>query len=307
MGFNLQVIRRMSKFLSGGGPYATPADARAIVSDIKIQGHRAPAIVGRVSGLNDAVKRIGDVSIMAVDRSEWTAGSAKSIASIFDDELPASAIGLGAVLSLIAPRILGQYDPFDRSLMVVAPNIAHFRSTYNLDRRDLCLWVSVHELTHAVQFEQAPWLRDYIGAAVKELIDNTDASHDDELKVRLQTVMSVLEGHAEYVMNNVPVALMPSRKRIIRAMAQRRSSGNLIVKKLADFTGMSAKGLQYARGADFTSAVVNKAGQNLYNRIWETAANLPSEEELLHPHLWINRMQTEDQSRNDLNCGEGEC
>ena len=38
------------------------------------------------------------------------------------------------------------------------------------------LWVTIHEITHAVQFTGAPWLRAHLGGMIKELIDGLQVS-----------------------------------------------------------------------------------------------------------------------------------
>src|SRR5207302_8697213 len=56
-------------------------------------------------------------------------------------------------------------------LLLLAPNLAQAARNLGVDRDELVLWVSIHEITHAVQFSGAPWLRDYLGGILKELID----------------------------------------------------------------------------------------------------------------------------------------
>ncbi len=84
---------------------------------------------------------------------------------------------VGALAGMLSQRVLGQYDLalLDSSvsprLLLLAPNLAQAARTLGVDRDELVLWVSIHEITHAVQFSGAPWLRDYLGGMLKELID----------------------------------------------------------------------------------------------------------------------------------------
>jgi uncharacterized protein (DUF2342 family) len=84
---------------------------------------------------------------------------------------------VGALTGVLSQRVLGQYDLalLDASvkprLLLLAPNLAQAARTLGVDRDELVLWVSIHEITHAVQFSGAPWLRDYLGGMLKELID----------------------------------------------------------------------------------------------------------------------------------------
>jgi coenzyme F420 biosynthesis associated uncharacterized protein len=84
---------------------------------------------------------------------------------------------VGALTGMLSQRVLGQYDLalLDASvkprLLLLAPNLAQAARALGVDRDELVLWVSIHEITHAVQFSGAPWLREYLGELLKELID----------------------------------------------------------------------------------------------------------------------------------------
>jgi coenzyme F420 biosynthesis associated uncharacterized protein len=84
---------------------------------------------------------------------------------------------VGALTGVLSQRVLGQYDLalLDASvpprLLLLAPNLAGAARNLGVDRDQLVLWVSIHEITHAVQFSGAPWLRDHLGGMLRELID----------------------------------------------------------------------------------------------------------------------------------------
>jgi uncharacterized protein (DUF2342 family) len=101
-------------------------------------------------------------------------------------------VQVGALTGMLSQRVLGQYDLalLDASvsprLLLLAPNLAQAARTLGVDRDELVLWVSIHEITHAVQFAGAPWLRDYLGGMLRELIEGLQvtisggSSKDDE-------------------------------------------------------------------------------------------------------------------------------
>ena len=84
---------------------------------------------------------------------------------------------VGAMTGMLSQRVLGQYDLalLDASapprLLLLAPNLALTARNLAVDRDELVLWVTIHEITHAVQFSGAPWLRDHLGGMLRELID----------------------------------------------------------------------------------------------------------------------------------------
>jgi coenzyme F420 biosynthesis associated uncharacterized protein len=97
---------------------------------------------------------------------------------------------VGALTGMLSQRVLGQYDLalLDASvqprLLLLAPNLAQAARTLGVDRDELVLWVTIHEITHAVQFSGAPWLREYLGGIVKELVEGLQVSvaSDDSQK-----------------------------------------------------------------------------------------------------------------------------
>ncbi len=84
---------------------------------------------------------------------------------------------VGALTGVLSQRVLGQYDlalldaEVQPRLLLVAPNLAQAARNLGVDRDELVEWVTIHEITHAVQFGGAPWLRDHLGGMLRELID----------------------------------------------------------------------------------------------------------------------------------------
>jgi coenzyme F420 biosynthesis associated uncharacterized protein len=89
---------------------------------------------------------------------------------------------VGALTGMLSQRVLGQYDlalldaTVTPRLLLVAPNLAQAARNLSVDRDELVLWVTIHEITHAVQFSGAPWLREHIGGMLRELIDGLQMS-----------------------------------------------------------------------------------------------------------------------------------
>ncbi len=89
---------------------------------------------------------------------------------------------VGALTGMLSQRVLGQYDlalldaTVTPRLLLLAPNLSQAARNLSLDRDELVLWVTIHEITHAVQFAGAPWLRDHIGGMLRELIDGLQMS-----------------------------------------------------------------------------------------------------------------------------------
>lgn len=93
---------------------------------------------------------------------------------------------LGALAGLLSQRVLGQYDislledATPPRLLLLAPNLVAAARNLSVDREQLSTWVAIHEITHAVQFSGAPWLRGHLGAMLRELIDTLQPSSDED-------------------------------------------------------------------------------------------------------------------------------
>jgi coenzyme F420 biosynthesis associated uncharacterized protein len=156
----------------------------------------AREFAGRVSAYSDLQVRGELPALELVDRPGWIAANLKSMQPMLAPLTEPMDIGkgplagplrsvsglvlgaqVGALTGVLSQRVLGQYDLalLDSSvrprLLLLAPNLAAAARTLGVDRDELVLWVSIHEITHAVQFSGAPWLRDYLGGMLKELID----------------------------------------------------------------------------------------------------------------------------------------
>lgn len=122
------------------------------------------------------------------------------------------------------------------------------------------------------------------------------ALQDDEDRARLShltAVMSLLEGHANVVMDAVDAEVVETVKTIRRrfnARGDRRSPLERFVRRLI---GMDAKMRQYADGQRFVDAAVAELGMDGFNVVWDDPALLPTEAEIHAPDLWVGRMRRE--------------
>jgi uncharacterized protein (DUF2342 family) len=79
---------------------------------------------------------------------------------------------VGALTGVLSQRVLGQYDlalldaEVQPRLLLLAPNLAQAARNLGVDRDELVLWVTIHEITHAV------------GGMLRELIDGLQVKLD---------------------------------------------------------------------------------------------------------------------------------
>jgi coenzyme F420 biosynthesis associated uncharacterized protein len=230
---------------------------------------------------------------------------------------------VGGLLGFLAGKVLGQFDPFRPPagrLLLVTPNIVHVERELGVDPHDFRLWVCLHEETHRVQFTAVPWLGDHLleqmhaladslepsgllddglrsiiesvkgGARGGNLLEAVSTPEQKEIIDRVTGVMSLLEGHADVVMDGVGPQVIPSVKEIRKRFNKRRRGVGVVDRTLRRVLGLDAKMAQYRDGAKFVRAVVDKAGMAEFNAIFERPENLPSKAEIGDPAAWIARV-----------------
>lgn len=108
---------------------------------------------------------------------------------------------------------------------------------------------------------------------------------------RLLVLGTLLEGHADHVMDAVGPAVVPSVTTIRRRFDDRRQRGQSPLQRLVRaLLGIDAKISQYTRGKAFVDHVVGEVGMDRFNRIWSDAETLPLPAEIEDPQRWIERV-----------------
>ena len=220
------------------------------------------------------------------------------------------------------------YDPADSAeagrLLLVAPNIVHAEREIDADPTDFRLWVCLHEETHRVQFTAVPWMRDHLrseldtivgsmevdpgrvaqmlGDAVRRagdvargksdmgLLDLFATPEQREVVDRVTGVMSLLEGHADVVMDGVGPEVIPSVAEIRAKFNRRRKGAGSLDRLVRRLLGLDAKMAQYRNGSRFVRSVVDEVGMEGFNKVWVEPANLPSKDEIGDPASWVRRV-----------------
>ena len=193
-----------------------------------------------------------------------------------------------------------------------------------VDPHDFRLWVCLHEVTHKAQFTAVPWLRDHLQSEIAGYLDATELDATALLKRlfgalgsvadavrgegsvslvevvqtpeqraildRVTAVMTLLEGHAEYVMDAVGPQVVPSVAAIRKVFDERRKAQSPLDRAIRQLLGLDAKMRQYAEGHAFVRAVVEQVGMERFNEIWISPGTLPTKADIGDPDAWIERV-----------------
>jgi coenzyme F420 biosynthesis associated uncharacterized protein len=253
---------------------------------------------------------------------------------------PAVEIGFGVILSTevgvvlgyLAQRVLGQYELVlldeaveDRPprLLFVLPNLGQAVQSFGAEEKEFMTWVTLHEVTHAVQFAGVPWLHRHMAGLIRELLKTAEVRLEAPRKLRLpsgdeikrvlnglrqgdlisivtshaeretldrvQAVMAVIEGHAEHVMDAVAPDLLPSLPKLREAIDQRRRSQTGLSRLMARLLGLDMKLRQYEQGKYFCDAVVRERGVAALHHVFSSPEALPTLAEIRDPQAWLAR------------------
>ncbi len=336
------IAERIATFVAGAG------EGRVSTADLAALAAESEARVTAYTGLHPARALPPPEGI---SRRDWVASNIDAMRLLLDPVLeranrglgplrPAVQIGMGFVLSTevgvvlgyLAQRVLGQYELVlldeaapDRPprLLFVLPNLAQAVQSFGAEEKEFLTWVTLHEVTHAVQFAAVPWLHSHVAGLVRELLKSAELRIDAARKPhmpsgqeirrvlgalrrgdlisivtsegeretldRVQAVMAVVEGHAEHVMDSVAPDLLPSLPRLRAALDRRRRSQSVLSRLVARLLGLDLKLRQYEQGKHFCDAVVRERGPATLHHVFSSPEALPTLEELRNPATWLAR------------------
>jgi coenzyme F420 biosynthesis associated uncharacterized protein len=214
-------------------------------------------------------------------------------------------------------------------LLLIHPNIIAVERQLRLSPTDFRLWVCLHEVTHRVQFRANPWLAEHMSRALAVITDESEqdltqligrlnefvrkrregaapepnsegvlgfmrAIQSEPQRKALDELLvlgTLLEGHADHVMDAVGPAVVPSVATIRRRFDERRQRKQPPLQRvIRALLGIDAKLSQYTRGKAFVDHVVAKVGMERFNTIWTSPETLPLPREVDEPQRWIDRV-----------------
>jgi coenzyme F420 biosynthesis associated uncharacterized protein len=289
-------------------------------------GRHAPVlVVDRPGWIRANADGFAQVVAPLVDKLQEKKGPPSAMTEAVGSRITGAELGL--MLGFLGSKVLGQFDPFHESpgetgrLLLVAPNVVQAERELAVDVHDFRLWVCLHEETHRVQFTAVPWMTDHLrsemaqivgslqtdpaqlvteamkrigdvvsGRAEGSLVDLLSTPEQKAIIDRITGVMSLLEGHADVVMDGVGPEVIPSVAEIREKFTRRRKGVGTLDRLLRRLLGLEQKMAQYRDGAVFVRSCIDKVGMDGFNAVWAEPANLPSKDEIHDPDAWIARV-----------------
>ena len=237
----------------------------------------------------------------------------------------------GSMVGELARRAMGQYDlPMPRwsssELLIVPATIDAFASDWSLPPDDVRLWVCLREVANQTVLGRAH-VRDrldqligaYVGAFHPDTdfleqrlagIDPTDFASlqqvlgdpasllsemqndtQRQLQVPLRSLLSVVTGWVDHVMDKAGRPLIDSYDPLTEALRRRRLEDHSGARALGKLFGVELDAGSYERGQRFVAGVIERAGEAALGRLWRSAVELPTPAEVDAPGLWLARIE----------------
>ncbi|MCU1377987.1 MAG: hypothetical protein JWN29_970 [Acidimicrobiales bacterium] len=240
----------------------------------------------------------------------------------------------GAMVGHLATRTLGQYDlpiprPASDELLVVGANIDAFGEEWSLPIDDLRLWICLSELTtHAVlgvphvRRRLDELLLEYVGgfsvdpAALESRLGEVDPTDPQALQralgdpaallgaiqspaqqtqlPRIEALVATIVGYVDWVMDTVGTTLIGSYGMLTEALRRRRVEAGEGDRFVGHLLGLEVGQRQYDRGEAFIAGVVERAGAEALTRLWADESDLPTQNDIDAPGLWLARIDLPD-------------
>jgi coenzyme F420 biosynthesis associated uncharacterized protein len=205
----------------------------------------------------------------------------------------------------------------------VVPNIVATERRHRFRPADFRLWIALHETAHRRQFRGVPWLPGHIQGLLDEYLGSVEV--DDEALKRLaqrlqglarrviagerielldllvtpeqrtivdrvQSTMTVLEGHGEFVMDQLGDRLVPGHQHMHDTLRARRNAPGAAERLLQQLLGFRQKLDQYAMGEKFVRRLFERGGMAAVNSVFAEPAALPTMDEVRDPDRYLTRV-----------------
>ena len=215
------------------------------------------------------------------------------------------------------------------SVLLVPATVDAFATDWSLPLDEMRLWVLAQELighavfSHAIARDTITGLvQRHVGAfrpdpsSISEKLSSMDIDESDPMQalqrafsdpeillgaVRspeqvqqapvLDAATAAVVGYVDYMVDSVAVRVVGGDAlRIAEAVRRRRveaSAEDVFIERLL---GLQVSPAQVQRGKDFVAGVVDRSGESLLPRLFDTEAGLPTPAEIDAPGLWLARI-----------------
>ncbi len=304
-------------------------------------------------------------TIVAWSRAEWVEASmpawqrlvepvAESVVNAIGESLPAEAkamagpmIGMlnqlgsamfsqqiGQALGGLAGEVVSGTDigipvGSDHTPAIVMTNANAFGAGLGVDDADVLLYLVLRECAHQRLFSHAPWLKDYLFAAIEEygrgisidtskiedsltsldpgdmaavqealsggLFDIDPTPAQQAALTRLETALALIEGWVDEVVAQATTNVMPQAGPLREAVRRRRASGGPAESTFAALVGLELRPRRLRDASTLWGALRSAEGPAARDAVWAHPQLLPSSSDLDDPIGFAQRSKEADE------------
>jgi len=233
-------------------------------------------------------------------------------------------------------------------LLVVHHNVASFTDEWSVPTDDVRLWVCLNEYLHHAVLRRphvAERLNDlitrYVSAfesnagAIGEQFGGLDPTNPESMSQleglmndpealmgvvqsdaqrsmlpEISALLSAIVGYVDFMMDKIGESLIGSYSMMSEALRRRRVTADPTDRFLERMLGLELDQACYDRGRSFVDGVVERGGEDALARLWSSARELPTPNEIVAPGLWLARIDiaeiTEPEAMGDEQAEEEE-
>jgi len=222
--------------------------------------------------------------------------------------------------------------PEQSELLVVQANIDAFIEEWSVPTDDVRLWVCLHEYLHHTVLRLphvAERITELITRYVSAFESNAEAitsqfggldpmnqesmgeleglMNDPEALIgvvqsdaqrammpEISAILSAVVGYVDHMMDKIGSSLIGSYSMISEALRRQRVTADPTDRFLERMLGLELDQACYAQGRTFVDGVVERGGDDALARLWESARELPTPNEIVAPGLWLARIDIEE-------------
>ncbi len=122
------------------------------------------------------------------------------------------------------------------------------------------------------------------------LLSGLQTPAQQPIRAELVRFASLLEGYADTLVAELGATLSPATTRVDEALRRHRVEHGRHTEFVEQMLGLAIDRSQYETAASFGQGVVERAGFDGLNRLWEREAMLPTANEFEAPGLWLARI-----------------
>ncbi len=213
------------------------------------------------------------------------------------------------------------------TLIVVGSNVEEFRDAWSVDVDDMRMWVCLNEVAHHAVF-RIPHVRERLlellgdhasgfnpnPAALEDKMQSIELSGDMSglqdlfgdpevvlgavqsdiqraILPQISALVTAIEGYVDHIMDKVGGGLVGSYQMLSEAQRRRRVEADQSDRFVESLLGLELTQDHYDRGAQFIAGIIDRGGEDVLARLWESADTLPTPAEIDAPGLWLARVE----------------